>query len=155
MGDRVMRKSYGLALGRCLALGVLLALTGGTEPAESRERGQTSANAGHGTRVAKPQRGRASFYANRFHGRRMANGQRFDRNSNMAASRSLPLGSTARVRNLENGRTAVVSIQDRGPFTRGRVVDVRPQVAKELGMRQQGTAMVEIVPLTMPAPGAG
>jgi rare lipoprotein A len=59
------------------------------------------------------------------------------------------------VRNLENGRTAVVSIQDRGPFARGRVLDVSPQVAKELGMREQGTVMVEIVPLTMPAPGAG
>ena len=133
---------------RCLAVGLVLALAGGSEPASSRERtshGVSSAQ--QGPKVAKPQRGRASFYANRFHGRRMANCRRFDRNSNMAASRSLPLGSRAQVRNLENGRTAIVSIQDRGPFTRGRVLDVSPSVATQLGMREQGTAMVEIVPL--------
>lgn len=137
----------------CVAVGLVLALAAGADPAGARER--TAQGVGNAAgKVAKPQRGRASYYANRFHGRRMANGRRFDRNSNMAASRSLPLGSRAEVRNLENGRTAIVSIQDRGPFAHGRVLDVSPSVATQLGMRQQGTAMVEIVPLP-PADGAG
>lgn len=139
---------------KCLAVGLVLALAGGSDPATSRERtGHGASNAHSSAKVAKPQRGRASYYANRFHGRRMANGRRFDRNSNMAASRSLPLNSRAQVRNLENGRTAIVSIQDRGPYARGRVLDVSPSVAAQLGMREQGTAMVEIVPL--PGGGAG
>jgi rare lipoprotein A len=138
----------------CVTVGLVLALSAGGDPAAARDRpAQGAGNASAAGKVAKPQRGRASYYASRFHGRRMANGRRFDRNSNMAASRSLPLGSRAEVRNLENGRTAIVSIQDRGPFIRGRVLDVSPSIATQLGMREQGTAMVEIVPL--PAGGAG
>ncbi|MBO1075477.1 septal ring lytic transglycosylase RlpA family protein (plasmid) [Roseomonas marmotae] len=98
----------------------------------------------------RPQRGRASFYGRQFHGRRMANGKPFNRFSNSAASRTLPLGTEARVRNLENGRTALVVIQDRGPRTRSRVLDVSPHTASQLGMREQGTAMVEITPLRIP-----
>jgi rare lipoprotein A len=97
------------------------------------------------------QRGRASFYANRFHGQRMANGERFDRQSNSAASRTLPLGTRAQVRNLDNGRTATVVIDDRGPHSRSRVLDVSPAVANRLGMRQSGTARVEIVPQLVPS----
>lgn len=100
----------------------------------------------------RPQRGRASYYSPRFHGRRMADGRRFNRHSNAAASRTLPLGTRARVRNLENGRSAVVVIQDRGPHLRSRVLDVSPATANLLGMRQSGTALVEIIPLA-PPPG--
>jgi len=96
-------------------------------------------------------RGRASYYSNQFHGRRMANGKRFNRNSNAAASRTLPLGTRARVKNLENGRTAVVTIQDRGPFKRGRIIDVSPSTAHKLGMMEDGVAMVEVVPLSVPS----
>ncbi|MFT8243283.1 septal ring lytic transglycosylase RlpA family protein [Roseomonas sp. BN140053] len=97
--------------------------------------------------VLRTQRGKASFYANRFHGRRMANGRRFDRQSASAASRTLPLGTRALVTNLENGRRAVVTIEDRGPHLGGRVLDVSPGTASQLGMRQRGVVMVEIVPL--------
>lgn len=85
----------------------------------------------------------------------MADGQRFNRHSNAAASRTLPLGTKARVRNLENGRTAMVVIQDRGPRARSRVLDVSPQTAAQLGMREQGTAIVEITPLAVPRGGRG
>lgn len=132
-------------LAACLGLGLVFALP--PEPAGARERRETAAQRGAAGPQAKPQRGHASFYAERFHGKRMANGKRFHRNSASAASRTLPLGTRARVRNLENGRTAVVTIEDRGPFKRGRVLDVSPRVATQLGMREQGTAMVEIVPL--------
>ncbi|HEY8611248.1 MAG TPA: septal ring lytic transglycosylase RlpA family protein [Roseomonas sp.] len=107
------------------------------------------------SRHLRTQRGRASFYSSRFHGRRMANGKRFNRHSNSAASRTLPLGTQAQVKNLENGRTAVVVIQDRGPHLRGRVLDVSPRTADMLGMREQGTALVEITPLTIPRDSRG
>ncbi len=77
----------------------------------------------------------------------MANGQRFDRAAHTAASRTLPLGSRVRVRNLENGRSAEVTITDRGPTPRSRVIDVSPRVATVLGMREQGVVMVEVIPL--------
>jgi rare lipoprotein A len=82
----------------------------------------------------------------------MANGEPMRPHSNNAASRSLPLGTTARVTNLENGRSAVVEIKDRGPYVKGRIVDLSPSTARALGMLRQGVAPVEVVPLTVPQP---
>jgi len=93
------------------------------------------------------QKGEASFYADQFEGRSMANGETFSQNSDSAASKTLPLGSKAQVKNLENGRTAVVTIEDRGPHVAGRVIDVSKQTAKRLGMVEDGTAKVEVKPL--------
>lgn len=77
----------------------------------------------------------------------MANGETFDQQSDSAASKTLPLGSKAEVRNLENGRTAVVTIEDRGPFVSGRVIDVSKKTAERLDMVDDGTAPVEVRPL--------
>ncbi|MCO6418071.1 septal ring lytic transglycosylase RlpA family protein [Siccirubricoccus sp. KC 17139] len=96
------------------------------------------------------QRGRASYYGPRFNGRRMANGARFNPNSNVAAHRSLPLGTRAQVTNLENGRTTEVRVEDRGPYVRGRVIDLTPRTAEELGMRHQGVVPVEVRPIEVP-----
>lgn len=94
------------------------------------------------------QRGQASFYhPERFEGRPMANGDRFESESNAAAHRTLPLGTVAEVTNLQNGETRRVVIEDRGPFVRGRILDVSPRTAEELGMREQGTAPVEVRPV--------
>ncbi|WP_256336856.1 septal ring lytic transglycosylase RlpA family protein [Belnapia rosea] len=98
----------------------------------------------------RQQRGTASYYAQKFNGRRMANGRRFDTRSNSAAHRTLPLGTTARVTNLENGRTAEVKVEDRGPYARNRVIDVSPKTAQDLGMREQGTAPVVVTPVQVP-----
>lgn len=93
-------------------------------------------------------RGHASYYdPDRFHGRPMANGDRFDAQSNAAAHRTLPLGTVADVTNRETGETRRVVIEDRGPFVNGRVIDVSPRVAEELGMREQGVAPVEVRPV--------
>ncbi|WP_233553250.1 septal ring lytic transglycosylase RlpA family protein [Teichococcus wenyumeiae] len=139
----------------CLMLGMsVLATPAITKEARHSPVVRAQQSQGHSQHL-RPQRGRASFYSTRFHGRRMANGQRFNRHSNAAASRTLPLGTRARVKNLENGRTAVVVIQDRGPRLRSRVLDVSPQVATRLGIREQGTAMVEITPLEVPRGGRG
>jgi rare lipoprotein A len=94
------------------------------------------------------QRGRASFYdGERFEGRPMANGDRFDPQSNAAASKTLPLGTVADVTNRETGETRRVVIEDRGPYVQGRVIDVSPRTAEELGMRQDGVAPVEVKPV--------
>ncbi|HWX46826.1 MAG TPA: septal ring lytic transglycosylase RlpA family protein [Roseomonas sp.] len=94
------------------------------------------------------QKGEASFYADHFEGRSMANGETFSQSSDSAASKTLPLGSKAQVKNLENGRTAVVTIEDRGPHVAGRVIDVSKQTAKRLDMVEDGTAKVEVKPLS-------
>jgi rare lipoprotein A len=98
----------------------------------------------------RTQTGRASYYAHHFDHRKMANGKRFNPNTNVAASKNLPLGTTARVTNLDNGQSATVHIEDRGPFVDGRVVDVTPKVAGELGIREVGVAPVEVAPIAVP-----
>lgn len=96
--------------------------------------------------------GRASFYSPRLAGRLMASGRRFDPGQPVAASRTLPLGTTARVTNLETGRSAIVRIEDRGPVPRDRVVDLAPAVARQIGLdRGEGLAPVVVEPLSMPA----
>jgi rare lipoprotein A len=109
--------------------------------------------------IAKPQLdrsgkrriGKASFYARMFVGRKMADGNKMDPQVNNAASRSLPLGTTAKVTNLETGKSAVVVIQDRGPYVDGRIVDLSPATAQEIGISQrQGVAKVEVAPITVP-----
>jgi rare lipoprotein A len=95
-----------------------------------------------------PQRGLASYYhPHRFTGRVMANGERFDPRSNSAAHRTLPLGTEAVVTNLTTGESRRVVIEDRGPHIRGRIIDVSPRIAEELGIRGAGVARVEIRPL--------
>ena len=100
----------------------------------------------------RPQRGHASYYGPRFNGRKMANGRPFNPNSNTAASRSLPLGTVARVKNRRSGRETTVKVEDRGPYVPGRILDVAPRAADDLGMRRQGVAPVVVEPVAVPQP---
>lgn len=100
----------------------------------------------------RKQTGRASFYASRFANRKMADGQRMNPNTNVAASKTLPLGTVAEVTNLENGRSAKIKVEDRGPYVAGRVVDLTPKVANQLGMLNQGVAPVVVRPIVVPQP---
>lgn len=93
-----------------------------------------------------PQVGKASWYGPGFHGRKTASGQIFNQNRLTAAHPRLPLGSRARVTNLQNGRAVEVTINDRGPHGRGRVIDLSRAAAKQLAM--SGTARVRIVALS-------
>lgn len=100
--------------------------------------------------------GTASFYADRYAGRKMADGTPMRPDSNNAASLTLPLGSTAKVTNLETGKTALVVIRDRGPYVKGRIIDLSPATASVLGIsKRQGLAKVEVLPLTTPASRSG
>lgn len=94
--------------------------------------------------VTHREQGRASWYGRARHGKATADGQPMDRNAMTAAHRRLPLGSRVRVTNLENGRSVELTINDRGPYVRGRVIDVSQRAAEELGFRQSGTARVRI-----------
>jgi rare lipoprotein A len=99
----------------------------------------------------RKQVGKASFYARRFAGRRMADGTPMKPHGNNAASRTLPLGTTARVTNLETGRSATVVVRDRGPYVPGRIIDLSPSTAREIGLtREQGVARVEVAPIEVP-----
>jgi rare lipoprotein A len=72
---------------------------------------------------------------------------------NNAASRTLPLGTTARVTNLETGKAAIVTIRDRGPYVAGRIVDLSPATAREIGLdRHAGVTRVDVSPITVPMP---
>jgi rare lipoprotein A len=88
--------------------------------------------------------GMASYYSRELAGNRTANGEVCDPNDLTAAHRTLPFGSKVRVTNLANGESVVVRINDRGPFGRGRVIDISHAAAKEIGMHRSGTARVKL-----------
>ncbi|MGY0634677.1 septal ring lytic transglycosylase RlpA family protein [Luteimonas sp. A478] len=90
------------------------------------------------------EQGIASYYGNKFHGRRTSNMEVYDMYAFTAAHKSLPLPSFARVTNLDNGRSVVVRVNDRGPFHEGRVVDLSWAAAVKLDMHRQGTGQVEV-----------
>jgi rare lipoprotein A len=104
-------------------------------------------------RTGRKRFGKASIYAQMFAGRKMADGTRMRPASNNAASRTLPLGTTAKVTNLETGKTAVVTIHDRGPYVAGRIVDLSPATARDIGLdRRTGVTRVEVAPIVIPMP---
>jgi len=98
---------------------------------------------------AKPsapgQKGVASWYGSEF--KKTASGERYDPNSMTAAHRTLPFGTKVRVTHLKNQRSVVVRINNRGPYTRGRIIDLSKAAAKELNMIRFGVAKVEVVVL--------
>jgi rare lipoprotein A len=99
--------------------------------------------------LGEQQLGDASYYGSEFNGRRMANGRRFDPRSTSVAHRTLPFGTKVLVTNLGNGRSATATVEDRGPFIRGRIIDLSPRLAEHLGMIMQGVAPVEVTPVEL------
>nr|WP_293626852.1 septal ring lytic transglycosylase RlpA family protein [Salinisphaera sp.] len=90
------------------------------------------------------QRGEAAYYARSFDGRRTASGDRFDSGRLTAAHRRLPFGSRVEVTNENNGRSVIVTINDRGPYTRGRIIDLSRRAAGQIGMIRSGIAPVTL-----------
>jgi rare lipoprotein A len=95
--------------------------------------------------------GVASWYGEPFHGRLTANGERYDMHAYTAAHRLYPFGTRLRVTNLENGRSVTVRVNDRGPFVRGRIIDLSLAAATDLGMVPNGTARVRLERMSAPA----
>jgi rare lipoprotein A len=90
------------------------------------------------------ERGLASWYGPGFHGNKTSNGERYDMHDFTAAHRTLPLGSVVQVQSLSNGRIVVVRINDRGPFAKGRVIDLSYKAGKQIGLIGPGTDKVEL-----------
>jgi rare lipoprotein A len=88
--------------------------------------------------------GIASYYADEYHGRQTSNGETYNMNDLTAAHRTFPFGTMVRVTNLENKRSVVVRINDRGPFVEGRIIDLSLGAAKELDIVGSGTARVRL-----------
>ena len=92
--------------------------------------------------------GIASWYGADFHGKSTANGDIYDMNALTAAHKTLPMPSTVRVTNLENGRSMILTVNDRGPFVKDRVIDVSRRAAQLLGFKRAGTARVRVEVVT-------
>lgn len=100
--------------------------------------------AGAGQAVVYRQHSTASWYGPGFHGRKTASGERFNQNERTAAHRKLPLGSEVTVTNLKNGKSVEVEINDRGPYVKGRGIDLSKAAAQQIGMHENGTTPVRI-----------
>ena len=155
---RAKRATYVATLAMALGLGAGISILGQFATATPRAASAATLVASssakiHLDRSGKVQVGKASFYASRYSGKSMADGTPMRLYSSNAASLTLPLGSTARITNLDTGRSAVVTIRDRGPYVKGRIVDLSPATAREIGLaRKQGLATVRVTPLTIPLP---
>lgn len=88
--------------------------------------------------------GKASYYGQPHHGKPTANGEAFNKYQMTAAHRTLPFGTRVRVTNLKNGKSVIVRINDRGPFTKGRIIDVSKEAATKLDMVRDGVASVRV-----------
>jgi len=109
----------------------------------------------HLDRTGRKRVGKASFYAKQFAGKKMADGTPMQPQGNNAASKTLPLGTTAKVTNLETGQSTVVTIRDRGPYVKDRIVDLSPATAQKIGIdRKEGVAEVAVTPIEVPKPEA-
>ena len=95
-------------------------------------------------RHKKIMKGISSFYAEDFHGKLTANGEIYDMYGVTAAHKTLPLNTVARVTNLENGKSLILRINDRGPYVKGRILDCSYGAAKKLDFLNQGTTQVKI-----------
>ncbi|ADC61237.1 septal ring lytic transglycosylase RlpA family protein [Allochromatium vinosum] len=112
----------------------------------------SSATANSG--IGHVQKGIASFYHDSLHGRKTASGQVYDKRRLSAAHRTLPLGTKIRVTDTRTGRSVIVRVNDRGPFAKGRIVDLSKEAAKELGIVDRGIARVDLKVLSTPQQGS-
>lgn len=106
-------------------------------------------------RTHKTRKGKASYYGGKFAGKKMASGEPMNPRSNAAASKTLPLGTKAKVTNLKTGKSAEVVIKDRGPYVDGRIIDVTPKTAEKLDLKKDGVAPVAVQPLHVPKAADG
>jgi rare lipoprotein A (peptidoglycan hydrolase) len=114
------------------------------EGSQDRIKDKVTVKTGENGQAVVEQLGEASFYGEGFHGKKTASGEKFDQNDLTAAHPTLPLGTNATVTNLETGNSVDVKINDRGPYVKGRDIDVSKGAAKELGMTKDGVAPVKI-----------
>lgn len=105
-------------------------------------------NAGGNDEQVTPTNGKASFYGKSHHGKKMANGKIFDMNKMTCAHKTLPFGTKLKVTNIDNGKSVIVEVTDRGPYIKGRIIDLSEEAFKQIAPKKQGIAKVEVVELT-------
>jgi rare lipoprotein A len=88
--------------------------------------------------------GKASFYNKKYHSQKTASGERYDHNANTAAHRKIPFGTNVKVTNVKNGKSVVVKINDRGPFVKGRIIDLSGAAFSSIGKMKSGVIQVNI-----------
>jgi rare lipoprotein A len=98
------------------------------------------------TVTSAQEKGKASYYSQSLHGRRMSDGTKYHRDSMVCAHKRYPLGTILKVTNLNNDKSVIVRVADRGPHVRGRIIDLSYRAAKEIGMIASGIAMVRVEP---------
>jgi len=136
-----------LAVATLLAAAALGACAGSRPPASSPSPG--------GAKIGSRETGLASWYGPNYHGRTTASGERYNMFDLTAAHKTLPFGTHVLVTHLGNGKRVVVRINDRGPFKRGRIIDLSYEAAKRLGINTSGTAKVRIEVVADPGSPAG
>jgi rare lipoprotein A len=104
----------------------------------------------HKLHTGGSQSGKASWYGASHQGQRTANGEKFDMNANTAAHRTLPMNSVVRVSSRSSGKSVQVRINDRGPFSGGRIIDVSRAAAQQLGFIEKGTDVVDLEIISIP-----
>jgi rare lipoprotein A len=108
------------------------------------------ANAEAAVSAGHTQTGKASYYHDRFQGRKTASGVRYNKSELTAAHKTLPLGSKVRVTDSRSGKSVVVRINDRGPYAKGRVIDLSRAAARQIGLVNKGVAKVKVEVLSVP-----
>jgi rare lipoprotein A len=122
---------------------ILIFLSACQKEEATKTSGNTSPETAKG-QVVK-QQGQASWYGPGFDGKTTANGEIYDQNAMTAASKTLPLGTTAKVTNVETGKSVTVKINDRGPYVGDRVMDLSKAAANKIGIKNKGVGKVKIV----------
>jgi rare lipoprotein A len=132
---------------RRIALVVLVAFLvacGGAQKKSSRSRRHGRPTPKIAAVVGSKQRGKATWYGSHSQGGPTASGERFDKNKMTAAHKTLPMNTRVRVTHERTGKSVVVRINDRGPYGKGRIIDLSPAAAKKLGIIDEGVAPVVI-----------
>jgi rare lipoprotein A len=120
----------------CVFLGFVALAVSGCSSTPSKQNAQN---------VGYTETGKATFYADKFQSRKTASGERFDQSAYTAAHKKLPFGTRVKVTNIENGKSVVVRINDRGPFARGRIIDLSRSAFSRIGNTSAGVIKVKIV----------
>jgi rare lipoprotein A len=155
LGDDVKRLAGAKPLGLVAAFAVALSPVPASARAPRRHRDAAERISGPSKPdlSARKRFGRASYYARQFFGRPMADGAPMNPHGDNAASRTLPLGTVAKVTDVATGKSAVVKIEDRGPYIKGRIVDLSPSTARKIGITPHiGVARVVVAPIVVPMP---
>ena len=154
-GEDLQRLAVATSMGVIAAFAVALSSVPESAKAAPRQRAGPERISGPADPdlSARERLGNASYYARQFFGRPMADGAPMNPRGNNAASLTLPLGTVAKVTNVATGKSAVVKIEDRGPYIKDRIVDLSPSTARKIGITPHvGVAKVVVAPIAVPLP---